>query len=221
LKVIGNAVSSTNAEIRTITLHILPPVFFKSNTLAIPSQTLFEQSEAVVGGFLEAWTNRVGDPVISKWIVVVLCVSMSLNARLLSAARRGAMQPTVNTPKAVPNKEAPSKPETAPSPPSISIGTENRASSATSFRLDESESDDEEKRLAAVQKSTRRIRSLSECMQILTEGRPSELLDEEVIALAIQKKIPLYALEKTLKDLERAVKVRRAVVCKISVRLVY
>lgn len=170
-----------------------------------------------MGGFLEAWTNHVGDPIMSKWIVVVLCVSMGLNAWLLSAARRGAMQPltmiaaraagTVEEVKVKVKQEG-----QLAAPPTISV-SQNYDKAASSFSLDESESDDEEKRLVAIKKAGRRTRSMSECMQILTDGRPADLLDEEVIALTMQKKIPLYALEKTLKDYERAVKVRRAVVC--------
>ena len=170
---------------------------------------------------MEAWTNHVGDPIISKWIVVVLCVSMGLNAWLLSAARRGAMQPlTMSAAKAAGTvEEAKMKVKqegqpSAPAPPTISVSQNyDKVKSASSFSLDESESDDEEKRLVAIKKAGRRTRSMSECMQILTDGRPADLLDEEVIALTMQKKIPLYALEKTLKDYERAVKVRRAVVC--------
>ena len=77
----------------------------------------------------------------------------------------------------------------------------------------DNEIDDDEKRIAALKRNIRRVRSVSECMQILSAGRPQDLLDEELIALTLQKKIPLYALEKTLNDHERAVKIRRAAVC--------
>lgn len=138
---------------------------------------------------------------------------MGLNAWLLNAAGRGAMQ-SLNAPPTKPAsfvKEKLEKPN-----PAIPVSDVHTAAKPNVFALDESESDDDEKHVMAVKKSTRRVRSVSECMQIITEGRPQELLDEEVIALALQKKIPLYALEKTLKDLERAVKIRRAAVCNIS-----
>jgi hydroxymethylglutaryl-CoA reductase (NADPH) len=215
LSVISNAISKANPQLRTITLDILPPVFFKSLAITSHNQSFLDQSEAAVDGFLEAWTNHVGDPVISKWIVVVLCMSMSLNAWLLSAARRGAMHPPVVSSKPL-NRTADfkSKQEIHPPAPAIAITRDKVALNSTAaFRLDADESDDDEKRVAAIKGSTRRVRSATECLQILNEGHPSELLDEEVIALTLQKKIPLYALEKTLKDCERAVKVRRAVVC--------
>jgi hydroxymethylglutaryl-CoA reductase (NADPH) len=212
MKTIGKAIPSANSEISAIALHILPPVLFRSSSLTDETQTLLEQGGAVVGGFLEAWTKRVGDPVISKWIVVVLGVSMSLNAWLLNAARRGAMQPPVISTRPL---QAPNVSKTEPklATPSTSVSQANGNSNMDFRKLDDEESDDKEKRGAAVKRSVRSIRSINQCMDLLTEGRPSDLLDEEVIALALQKKIPLYALEKTLKDVERAVKVRRAVVC--------
>ena len=139
---------------------------------------------------------------------MVLCVSMGLNAWLLNAASRNAMQLfPVAAPKAT---KATDTVDTEKTVPKVSVTV---AATKPVFQIEDSESDDDEKHINAIKKTTRRVRSASECMQILSDGRPQELLDEEVIALTIQKKIPLYALEKTLKDLERAVKIRRAAVC--------
>jgi hydroxymethylglutaryl-CoA reductase (NADPH) len=215
LNLISNNISLSHPYLRSITLSILPPVFFRSISATAGEQGFLQRSERAVGGFLEGWTNSVGDPVISKWIVVVLCVSMGLNAWLLNAASRNVLQPidaalakSTNNEKALQDDKRPTK------QPTISVTEDNTfAKTANLFSLNDSESDDDEKHIAAIKKNSRRVRSVTECMQILTDGRPHELLDEEVIALAIQKKIPLYALEKNLKDLERAVKIRRAVVC--------
>jgi hydroxymethylglutaryl-CoA reductase (NADPH) len=212
LSLIATSISSSHPSINGITISILPPVFFRS-IITSNNQTILERAEILVGGFLEAWTQRVGDPVISKWIVIILCVSMGLNAWLLNAAGRGATQ-SLNAP---PIKHVSLVKEKIEKPnPTIPVSEGHTAAKPNIFALDESESDDDEKHVKAVKKSTKRVRSVSECMQIITEGRPQELLDEEVIGLTLQKKIPLYALEKTLKDLERAVKIRRAAVCNIS-----
>lgn len=57
-------------------------------------------------------------------------------------------------------------------------------------------------------------RSWEECWEIYNGGLGASLLnDEEVILLVEKNKIPGYGLEKGLKDLERAVRVRRAVIC--------
>lgn len=39
--------------------------------------------------FMSAWTSLVGDPVLSKWIVVVLAISISLNGYLLKGIAAG------------------------------------------------------------------------------------------------------------------------------------
>jgi hydroxymethylglutaryl-CoA reductase (NADPH) len=215
LTLITNNISASHPLVQSIVLTILPPVYFRSVSIPLEGQGFLQRSELVVGSFLEGWTRRVGDPVISKWIVVILCVSMGLNAWLLNAASRGAMQPLqVSSKSTISDKLMEKVRRTSISQPSISTTSEKPAvKSTTSFAMNDCESDDEEKRLSGIKKNSRRVRSVSECMQILTDGRPQDLFDEEVIALTIQKKIPLYALEKTLKDLERAVKIRRATVC--------
>jgi hydroxymethylglutaryl-CoA reductase (NADPH) len=215
LSQIANNISLTDPYIRSVTLSIFPPVFFKAVSVPFEGQGFLERGENAVGGFLEAWTRSVGDPVISKWIVVVLCVSMGLNAWLLNAARHGAMQPLYSstTKSSAPDIVVDKPNKAANLSPAMSDG--NAMVKTSPFTLNDSESDDDETSLSAIKASSRRVRSVAECMQILTEGRPQELLDEEVIALTLQKKIPLYALEKSLKDLERAVKIRRAAVCTI------
>ncbi|KXN72343.1 hypothetical protein CONCODRAFT_77852 [Conidiobolus coronatus NRRL 28638] len=53
-------------------------------------------------------------------------------------------------------------------------------------------------------------RTLEECIELLqTSEGVTSLTDEEVISLVHNGKIPAYALEKTLKDFTRAVKIRR------------
>lgn len=60
-------------------------------------------------------------------------------------------------------------------------------------------------------------RSLEECVEIFAGGvGANNLSDEEVIMLVQKGKIAPYALEKQLKNLDRAVRVRRAVVSRAS-----
>ena len=67
------------------------------------------------------------------------------------------------------------------------------------------------------------IRTLDECMDIFENGpRPLcnslALLNEEIILLSQKGKVAAYALEKVLgsAELERAVKIRRALICTFS-----
>lgn len=63
------------------------------------------------------------------------------------------------------------------------------------------------------------VRSLEECLEIFENGpRPVSaslvlLNDEEIVMLSQNGKIQAYALEKMLGDFERAVKIRRALIC--------
>jgi hydroxymethylglutaryl-CoA reductase (NADPH) len=206
LSLISSNISATYPAIRTISLHILPPLFLRS---PLADDTIFGKGERVVGGFLDGWTRRVGDPIMSKWIVIILCISMGLNAWLLSEVRRGALQPLP--------QEKPI-PVPVPAKPVEKVNHEVKPlPKVPAFVVDESESDDDEKHVTELKRHVRRTRSASECMQLISEGRPQDLLDGEIIALTLQKKIPLYALEKTLKDLERAVKIRRAAVSRDSI----
>lgn len=58
-------------------------------------------------------------------------------------------------------------------------------------------------------------RSYEECLELFESNtrNVTSMTDEEVILLAQHGKIPAYALEKVLGDLERAVIVRRALIC--------
>lgn len=61
------------------------------------------------------------------------------------------------------------------------------------------------------------MRSIEECQEIMKGGLGAyELNDEELILLTQKGKIPPYSLEKALQNCERAVKIRRAVICWFS-----
>ncbi|KAF5383316.1 hypothetical protein D9615_004985 [Tricholomella constricta] len=47
------------------------------------------QEGQTLDGFMSSWTRLVGDPVLSKWIVVVLAISISLNGYLLKGIAAG------------------------------------------------------------------------------------------------------------------------------------
>lgn len=62
-------------------------------------------------------------------------------------------------------------------------------------------------------------RKLQNCLELYrTENGASELTDDEIILLVDTKHIPPYALEKTVGDLERAVKIRRKIIEKLMAK---
>lgn len=64
--------------------------------------------------------------------------------------------------------------------------------------------------------SSSEVRPIEECTEIYKAGNAPTLNNEELTLLSVQGILPLYALEKQLKDTTRAVVVRRAAVSRLS-----
>jgi hydroxymethylglutaryl-CoA reductase (NADPH) len=255
----------------------LPPTATNSNSGHSPIISPIASSNAnasmrstseIVENFMSTWTRLVGDPVLSKWIVMVLALSVSLNGYLLKGiaagfagkgigAKGGVRFETMplddktssHVPKEVDAKvdamaedegeagasaEVESVPKrqaevgveqiVAPVPtcmPKLMLDKidQRLKTEGHSLRSDLSErwlSDD-----GAGQEPTY-VRPLAECLDIFENGpKPtcvalSMLNDEEVVLLAQNGKIAAYALEKVLEDNERAVRVRRALICEFA-----
>ena len=219
-------------------------------------------ADDMIDSFMSSWTRLVGDPILSKWIVLLLGVSVALNGYLLKGISTGTgstrvvqqaqsvrfnavdrgqekqldVPPTLHAPipifpgsrkenvaaySAAPPVVRPIPvPARAPSVNGISSlldSVDEKLKAQPTFTSgDESDSQDEE---SNTKETSSHIRSLEECIDIFENGpRPvsvslSLLNDEEVILLAQNGKIQAYALEKVLGDLERAVLIRRALVC--------
>lgn len=147
--------------------------------------------------FFAQWTRIVGDPIISKLIVLALVVSLVLNGFLLKGSRTSGSVKVVEKVIEVEKK--------------VPVLVEKRSS--------DSESDEDEQQLVigSHKKSVAvEQRSLDDCFAVMKGGLTKELNDEEVIGLGVSGKLPLYALEKQLQDTTRAVFIRRAIVSRLS-----
>lgn len=228
---------------------------------------LFRSSE-IIDNFMSGWTNFVGDPVISKWIVFVLAVSVVLNGYLLKGIAEGAirgLQPQsvrfrsvgpvkrdrdVNEEDEIPQvkptaiRRKPSFAVGSPKPQSGDSGATstpdlvlsppldpkpliapvpipaNRDNSGVSVLLLDMKLRAQPTALVIKDSSVNLpVRSLAQCIEIFENGpRPVQaslatLNDEEIILLTQNGKIAAYALEKVLGDFERAVAIRRALIC--------
>lgn len=170
----------------------------------------------MVGSILKS----LEDPILSKWIVVALALSVALNGYLFNAARWGIKDPNVPDHPIDPKEleqaqkfndtEAATLPiggytRTPPSPRSVPP--------TPALTDDEAESSSESAtRTESAPEQALVVRSKELLEKMLLEKRAHELNDEEVVALSMRGKIPGYALEKTLKDFTRAVKVRRTII---------
>ncbi|EKM75627.1 hypothetical protein AGABI1DRAFT_64187 [Agaricus bisporus var. burnettii JB137-S8] len=226
----------------------------------------------VVESFMSSWTRLVGDPVLSKWIVVLLAISISLNGFLLkgialglpvigrSGAKGGVrfeeeeeekkgevvlkekeetlkVRTSSGDASATPTAISPAATliSTTPAPPPpLFVPVPKAAVAPINFTIE-----DVDRKLKAAAASLHTpplsdsgvhtpphdtIRTLEECIDVFENGpRPLSssmkmLNDEEVILLAQNGKIAMYALEKVLgmDQLERAVRIRRALVSRQS-----
>jgi hydroxymethylglutaryl-CoA reductase (NADPH) len=170
----------------------------------------------MVGGILKS----LEDPVLSKWIVVALALSVALNGYLFNAARWGIKDPNVPDHPIDRKELAAAQKFNDTESATLPVGGYTRSSPSTpsvpptpALTDDEGESTGKVIRSEpAVPEQPMSVRSKEEMEQMLLEKRAHELNDEEVIALSMRGKIPGYALEKTLKDFTRAVKIRRTII---------
>ena len=199
---------------------ILPPIKYELYTLNSPTNdengSFFEVDYAdqlmdVMGGkVIEGVLKSLEDPVLSKWIVVALTMSLVLNGYLFNAARwsvkevripqDSAAEPAEPIQAARDNREEP--PNTFV-PPREALQLNGHAVGPGAEQVDAS------------------LRNAADCERMVREGRSAELNDKELLALTVRGKIPGYALEKTLDNpkimtklasLTRAVKIRRGMV---------
>jgi hydroxymethylglutaryl-CoA reductase (NADPH) len=147
------------------------------------------------GKVVEGLLKSFEDPVLSKWIIIALAVSLVLNGYLFNAARWSIKEPEAAA------REAAVR--TTPLPPVPDYDPKMNGF-ATDYENNNGHFDD-----GAPQK-----RSREECERLLAEKKTSELNDEELTELSLRGKIPGYSLEKTLGDKTRAVKIRRSLIAR-------
>lgn len=232
-----------------IYIRVIPPPALASNSPASSPSSSRSTSE-VVENFMSTWTRLVGDPVLSKWIVMVLAVSVSLNGYLLKGIAAGlagrgvggkegvrfTASPVIEKTETLPEEKEPEV-EAVVAPTAIAPKPAHTSGLPT-FMLESVDHKLKAQRLSSASSSDSSLssdsdtcgqkemetitRSLEECVDIFENGpKPvsvslSLLNDEEVVMLAQSGKVAAYALEKVLGDLERAVRIRRALICKCS-----
>lgn len=173
----------------------------------------------MVGGVLKS----LEDPVLSKWIVIALALSIAFNGYLFNAARWSIKDPNIpDRPINVRELARAQKFNDADSSPVPSLmGKPARTSSVETMPPTPAQTDDESdatvlqrnvSSLSIVSDGPRRPQA--ELEKLLVEKRIAEMTDEEIIGLALKGKVPGHSLERALKDTTRAVKVRRAIIAR-------
>lgn len=85
---VGAKQEETEEDEDELLVKVFPPMWVR----VIPSHEFLPQAQVhstSLERFMSSWTRLVGDPVLSKWIVVVLAISISLNGYLLKGIAAG------------------------------------------------------------------------------------------------------------------------------------
>ncbi|PVH98816.1 3-hydroxy-3-methylglutaryl-coenzyme A reductase [Periconia macrospinosa] len=177
--------------------------------------------------FVEGVLKSLEDPLLSKWIIVALVLSVVLNGYLFNAARWTIKEPhkPLSPPTAAEIQDgAPPTPAPAisrqlqmPSPP-MTPGPEQQAGRGTvqppaPIAPVQPQVVQPETVMAPTEEEQKQPNRPYEYLEkVLKDKKAPSLTDEELIELSVKGKIPGYALEKTLGDKTRAVKIRRGLV---------
>ena len=166
----------------------------------------------VGGRMVGSLLKSLEDPVLTKWIVVALALSLGLNGYLFNVAKTGIKDPNDPERSIDRNELARAERFNDTGAATLPLGeyvppTPQQTQPATP-EISDDESETEEKKLA----DAAILRSNEVLEAMLVQKRVQEMTDEEVVSMSMRGKIPGYALEKTLGDFTRAVKIRRSII---------
>ncbi|KAI8352689.1 hydroxymethylglutaryl-coenzyme A reductase-domain-containing protein [Mortierella sp. GBAus27b] len=210
---------------QALIVQVAPPLTFQYQ--APVTSTGIHWTERPLEQMIGHWSYLIQDPVLSKYISLMLAASLLLNIFLLNVAKQSRQAPTaqvtslsapstttVTTVVATTTKIAgPSTPAQAHKAPV--------AGKAQPTHVQKVESLPEPK--AVIESPLAKggemvlVRPVEECLALVkTPGGAASVTDEELVMLVNSNKVPSYALEKTLGDPTRAVKIRRALISRAS-----
>jgi hydroxymethylglutaryl-CoA reductase (NADPH) len=168
------------------------------------------------GRVVDSLLSSLEDPVLSKWIIVALAISVALNGYLFNAARWSIKDPLVPDHPVDPVALNQAERFNAPQNTALNIRAIGDNDKVPGNLPTPATTDDESEvlRMTRIVPSNQPAlrRTPEELEKMLLEKRAPELTDKELVELSLQGKIAGHALEKTLKDTTRAVRIRRAVV---------
>ena len=203
--------SAAEGSGQSIVITVLPPIKYEVRAPAgaqEPEAFLDADydrfMDAMGGKVIEGVLRSLEDPVLSKWIIVALTMSLALNGYLFNAARWSIKDTRIHD---VAEKRVTfAQPAHKIVPEPVGVTVNGHAKEPDKDPDDNSPETD---------------RSMEECEGMIKHGRAAELNDKELLGLTVRGKIAGYALEKTLdsprlmtklQSLTRAVKIRRGLV---------
>jgi hydroxymethylglutaryl-CoA reductase (NADPH) len=224
---------------RTTVVTILTPIKYKLEYPSVhyanpasrsrKARSLLNADDADMGDYgmggrvVDSLLKSVEDPILSKWIIVALAMSVVLNGYLFNAARWSIKEPLQMMPPHHPVDAAEldqAEKFNDSQVPVLQISHIADNIQEKSTPLTPASTDDEDDVLTMGktppngQLAIRR--TPAEMEKMIQEKRAHELTDKEVVEMSLQGKIPGYSLERTLKDTTRAVKIRRAIISRTA-----
>ncbi|ODV95543.1 hypothetical protein PACTADRAFT_34109 [Pachysolen tannophilus NRRL Y-2460] len=195
---------------------IMPPRVFTPTGFIAKAEDVFLSS-------LHTIAKATIDPLISKFLLLVTAISVSINAYLLNATRShiknvSVVAEAVSVAENIKKTEHNNKStETIVSSFSKPANRNFVSSSVEHVETDDtiSSSDDDIKSVDLIPNQEPK-RSVEELVEYMKEGKLKTLSDSEVATLVTVGKVPLYALEKQLADNTRAVAVRRKAIANLA-----
>lgn len=192
-----------------------PSIHYAEPNLENDSAFGSDISTHIVDGVLKS----LEDPFLSKWIILALVMSVVLNGYLFNAARWTIKEPHKALEPPSPSEVqdgGPTRPATPrvssipmPTPPRTP-GPEERIQPLTQMQPDRLKVEIPAGPTEEQQKQPNRPFEILD--QMAKDKQAPKMTDEELIEMSLRGKIPGYALEKTLGDKTRAVKIRRGLV---------
>ncbi|CEL08640.1 Putative 3-Hydroxy-3-methyl-glutaryl-CoA reductase (Fragment) [Aspergillus calidoustus] len=179
-------------------LTVVPPIRFELESMqsGVGGNTADGISRYAMGSLLKT----MEDPILSKCIITALVISVALNGRLFSAARNGS-------------KDSNSSVGTRPDTSSVTTQPRQEQPHLSEKKQEVEQQNQLESALELALTSTLNgTRSQEDCQRLIRDGKGAVLTDNELISLSLNGKLPLHALEKTVRDFTRAVKLRRAII---------
>lgn len=181
----------------TVVTFVDPCVFAPKNIMVI--------SEFLISDILNKFSHAIRDKLISKILAFLLCTSAVINIYLLKLTRLTTQNSITNATAAKEGKIENFQ-KTVKEIESQTVASSN-VSEIVNEKLDITANGNDSV-----------YHTEDESLLLINDGKPDLLSDAEVTALAISNKLPLYALEKKLKDTTRAVVIRRNAIAHLSKR---
>ncbi|TDZ16481.1 3-hydroxy-3-methylglutaryl-coenzyme A reductase [Colletotrichum orbiculare MAFF 240422] len=174
------------------------------------------ENYGVGGRMVGSILKSLEDPVLSKWIVVALAMSVALNGYLFNAARWGIKDP--NVPDHQIDRKELARAETFNDTDSATLPL-GEYIPPTPKPATPASTDDESESLAMTKANPTEPaekRTIAQLEKMIAEKRVHEMTDNEVVGMSLRGKIPGYSLERALKDHTRAVKIRRSIISRTN-----